>query len=165
MARSRCEALKFKIALMSIAVALIIVIAPLYVYASYPSPSSEEEVILEERVIEPMPFRPPKFLVGFVIYGSMIEAASIQRPVVEHYDDHLLIKLDGNRRGLLLLAPLYVEASTNKAVSSGYLAKLISQGGDMTIKVVAFTTRRGSYAIVVEVVKGGERYVMAPQRR
>jgi len=157
--------LKFKTALISIAVALIIVIAPLYVYVSYPNSSLEEEVILEERVVEPMPFRPPKFLVGSVIYGSMREVASIKRPVIEHYDDHLLIKLDGNRKGLLLLAPLYVEASTNKAVSSEYLAKLISQGGDMTIKVIAFTTKRGSYAIVVEAVKGDERYVMAPQRR
>jgi hypothetical protein len=157
--------LKFKTALILIAVALIIAVAPLYVYTSYPNFSSEEEAILEENVVEPMPFRPPKFLIGSVIYGSTREVVSIQRPMVEHYDDHLLIKLDGNKRGLLLLAPSYVEASTNKAVSGKHLAELVSQGGDLTIKVIAFTTKRSSYAIVVEVVRDGEQYVMAPQRR
>ncbi|MCC6042912.1 MAG: hypothetical protein LM598_04720 [Candidatus Verstraetearchaeota archaeon] len=157
--------MKLRIALILIAVALIIVAVPLYVYSSYPYSSSEEEAILEENVIEPMPFRPPRFLVGSVIYGSTREVVSIRGPMVEHYDDHLLIKFGGNKRGLLLLAPSYVETSTNKVVSGEHLAELISRGGDLTVKVVAFTTRRGSYAIVVEVVKGGERYIMAPQRR
>jgi len=157
--------LKLRTALILIVVALMIVAVPLYVYSSYPHSSSEEEAILEENVIEPMPFRPPRFLVGSVIYGSTREVVSIQRPMVEHYDDHLFIKFSGNRRGLLLLAPFYLETSTNKVVSGEHLAELISRGGDLTVKVVAFTSKRGSYAIVVEVVKGGEQYVMASQRR
>jgi len=157
--------LKSKTALILVAMVLIIAVVPLYVYASYPNASSEEEVVLEENLIEPIPFTPPRFLVGFVVYSSTREVVSIRRPIVEFYDDHMLIKFDGNKRGLLLLASSYVEASTNKKVSGEFLAKLISQGEDLTVKVVAFVTKRDSYAVVLEVVRGGERYVIAPQRR
>jgi len=157
--------LKFKTASILIVMALIIAIAPLYVYISYPNASIEEEAVLEENVIGSMPFRPPRFLIGSVIYSSTRELVRIQRPIVEPYDGCTLIKLDGNRRGLLLLAPSYVEVSTNVEVSGKYLVKLMSQGEELTVRVVAFTTKRGSYAIVLEVVRGSERYVIATQRR
>ena len=157
--------MKFKTALISIAVILIIAVAPLYVYISYPNASSEEEVVLEENVIEPMPFRPPRFLIGSVVYSSTREVVSIQRPIIKHHNGRMLIKFDDDKRGLLLLASSYVEASTNKEVPGKYLAKLMSQGGDLTVKVVVFATKRDSYAVVLEVVRGGERYVIAPQRR
>jgi len=157
--------LKFKTASILIVMTLIIAVAPLYVYISYPNASTEEEAVLEENVIESMPFRPPRFLIGSLVYSLTREVVSIQRPIVEPHDGRTLIKLDGNRRGLLLLAPSYVEVSTNVEVSGEYLVKLMSQGEELTIKVATFTTRRGSYAIVLEVVRGGERYVIATQRR
>jgi len=157
--------LKSRTASILIVMILIITVAPLYVYISYPNTSLEEEAVLEENVIEPVPFRPPRFLIGSVVYSSSREVMNIQRPAVEFYDSRMLIKFDGNKRGLLLLAPSYAEVSTNKEVSGEFLAKLISQGGNLTVKVVAIATKRGSYAIVLEVLRGGERYVIAPQRR
>lgn len=142
---------------------LLTLLIPLYVYATYPDVYLEEESLLESNAMNVTPFRPPKFLVGSLIYGSTRELLSLRKPVIERYDTCLFLKLDGVRKSPLLLAPTYNEMSTKESLSGERMADLIAQGVQ-TIKVAFFRTQRGIFLVVLEVTADGKHYIIAPRR-
>lgn len=155
--------MKLKPLLTIVIVLLLALSVPLYVYVTYPEVCSEEESLLEGSVVGPLPFKPPKFLVGSVVYGSVREVLSIKRPMIERLDAHLLLKLDETRKCPLLLAPAYSEVSTQELLSREHVTNLIVQGAQ-TVKVAFFRTQRGVFSIVLEVTVDNKHYVIAPRR-
>lgn len=150
--------------LLIIAVVLLFaLLIPLYVYTTYPEVYSEEESFLEGNVAKVVPFKPPKFLVGSLIYGSMREVFSLRKPIIEHYDSHLILKLDEARKYPLLLASTYSETSTRELLSREQVVDLMAQGAQM-IKVAVFRTQRGTFSIVLEVTINDKHYVIVPKR-
>lgn len=142
---------------------LLVLLIPLYVYITYPEVCLEEESLLEGSVVNVVPFKPPKFLVGSLIYGSMREVLSLKKPIIEHSGTCLILKLDEARKCPLLLASTYSELSTQEPLSREQVANLIVQGAQ-TIKVAFFRTQRGTFSIVLEVNVDSKHYVIAPRR-
>jgi len=152
--------------LRSLMIIIVIILAlsiPLYVYVSYPDVYLEEESLLENSAMNIAPFRPPKFLVGSLIYGSTREIYSLRKPMIERYDTRLIFKLDEAGKCPLLLAPTYSEMLTQESLSRERIADLIVQGAQ-TIKLAFFKTQRGIFAVVLEVTIDGRHYVIAPRR-
>lgn len=150
-----------------IAAALILaLLIPLYVYVTYPEVRSEEELLLEDDIAKVIPFKPPKFLVGSVIYGSQREVLvlDLKELIIERSDRHLTLKLDESRKCPLLLAPSYSEVLTREMLSRDQMINLIAKGAQM-IKIALFKTQRGLFSIVLEVVVDSKHYVIASGRR
>lgn len=154
--------MKPKFLLITAVVLLSALLIPLYVYITYPEVYSEEESFLEGSVAKVVPFKPPKFLVGSLIYGSMREVLSLRKPVIERYDSHLILKLDETKKYPLLLASAYSEVSTRELLPREQVIDLIAQG-TQTIKVAFFRTQRGTFSIVLEVTVNDKHYVIVPK--
>lgn len=142
---------------------LLALLTPLYVYVTYPEVCSEEESLLEGRFVNAVPFKPPKFLIGSIIYGSMREVLSLRKPTIERSDIYPILKLDEARKYPLLLASTYSEMSTQELLSREQVAELIAQGAQ-TVKVALFRTPRGIFLVVLEVAIDG-KYYLIPARR
>lgn len=155
--------MKFKFLLIITGIILLVLSIPFYVYITYPEVNMEEESLLEGDVVKVVPFKPPKFLVGSIIYGSTREVLNLRKPVIERFDDFLALKLDEARKYPLLLAPTYSEVLTQELLSGKQMADLIVQGSQ-TIKVASFKTQRGTFLVVLEVVADNKHYIIVPKR-
>ncbi|MEM4576033.1 MAG: hypothetical protein QW701_01075 [Candidatus Nezhaarchaeales archaeon] len=150
--------------LIASSVVLLIVLVPLYVYLTYPNVQDEEEALLEGSVTPVASFRPPKFLIGSIVYGSAREVIDIHEPTIERFNNHLVVKFNEVKKCFLLLAPAYREAVSGKVMSGSQVAGLIVQEGSI-VKIAVFKTSRGLFSVVLEVQVGSERYVIASKGR
>lgn len=145
-------------------VVLLIALVPLYVYLTYPNVQAEEESILEVSVTMVTSFRPPKFLIGSIVYGSTREVINIHGPKIERFNNYLAVKFNEVKKCPILLAPTYREVISGKVMSGGQVVELIAQEDSM-VKIAIFKTSRGLISVVIEVQVGDERYVIAPKGR
>lgn len=155
--------MKLKLLLIIIVVLLLAFLTPLYVYITYPEVCLEEESLLEGSVVNAVPFKPPKFLVGSMIYGSVREVLSLRKPIIERSDTHLTLKFNESKKCSLLLAPAYTEVLSQELLSREQMVNIIAQGVQ-AVKVAFFRTQKGVFSIVLEVVVDGKHYVIAPGR-